>query len=114
MTETPRAPQINGMQRLSTKQTLAVLGLTHRNSLRDRIAKGQLTPIVDRGRNYYDKEQVERLARNEPSKSRLAIDAGLPVAKGFEHITVEEFEDSVREAKRLKQSAHLEDPYSED
>lgn len=55
------------MERLSTQQTLAVLGLTHRNSLRSRIADGLLTPIVDKGRNYYDREQVERLARGEPA-----------------------------------------------
>lgn len=50
------------MERLSTAQTVAMLGLRHRNSLRSRIASGELTRIVDKGRNYYDRAQVERLA----------------------------------------------------
>ncbi|AZO15079.1 hypothetical protein EJ069_10270 [Mesorhizobium sp. M2A.F.Ca.ET.043.05.1.1] len=65
------------MDRLSTKQTLEKLGLTHRNSLRSRIESGQLTPIVDRGRNYYDRAQVEALVNppiiyTTPSATMLA------------------------------------------
>ena len=56
---------VTGMERLNTEQTYTALGLTHRNSLRSRIAAGELTPIKDKGRNYYDKAQVERLARGE-------------------------------------------------
>ncbi|TIL30299.1 hypothetical protein [Mesorhizobium sp.] len=55
------------MDRLSTKQTLAMLGLTHRNSLHARIEAGELTPIVDRGRNYYDRAEVERYIANKKS-----------------------------------------------
>ncbi|MGO6665738.1 hypothetical protein [Rhizobium ruizarguesonis] len=42
----------------------------------------------------------------DPKKMR-AVDAGFKVTPGFEHITVEEFEDSKRMVKRMKQSAHL-------
>ncbi|MER8672954.1 hypothetical protein [Mesorhizobium sp. M0037] len=48
------------MERLSTEQTYLMLGLGHRNSLRSRIKSGELTPIVDKGRNYYDRAEVER------------------------------------------------------
>ncbi|WP_146606099.1 hypothetical protein [Mesorhizobium kowhaii] len=46
------------MARLTTAQTLTMLGLTHRNSLRNR----NLHPTRINGRNYYDKDEVQRLA----------------------------------------------------
>ncbi|RWO89540.1 hypothetical protein [Mesorhizobium sp.] len=70
------------MERLSTKQTLAMLGLTHRNALRGRIKDGKLTPIVDAGRNYYDRAEVERCARGEPAPTIFTSPSATMLATG--------------------------------
>lgn len=44
----------------------------------------------------------------------LAIDAGLLVAKGFEHMTVDEWHAADRATRMLRQRAHLSDPYADD
>ncbi len=46
---------------------------------------------------------------NPAPRPVLAIDAGFKVAKGFEHITVEEWHAVERETQRMKQSVHLPD-----
>lgn len=65
------------MERLSTNQTLAMLGLTHRNSLRSR----PLTPIKDKGRNYYLRSDVEALVNPKPvftTPSKTMMETGVP------------------------------------
>ena len=47
------------MERLNTRQALAVLGWTHRNTLYQAVRIGRIPQHKERGRNYYLRHELE-------------------------------------------------------
>jgi predicted site-specific integrase-resolvase len=75
------------MERLNTKQALAILGWTHRNTLYGYVKSGVIPCHRGNGRNYYLRHELEAFIKGEVPASiaeiyRRAQEAGEYAERG--------------------------------